>query len=260
METVLAKLPDLLVILVRVSAVLVATPFFNQSLFLSGVKYGFAFLVSLLLLPVVPASGWALPATLTGMFVFLLQEFTIGLAVGLTVLIVLSAMEIVGQLVSFQMAFSMSTVMDPTFGTQSNVISALLVMLGTLLFFMLGGDRFVLNALAESFRLLPPGRLAVTRGAVDLLNRMVTHALTIGFQLAAPVVVLLLSVDFTLTLVSKAAAKMQIFFVGMPLKIGLGLIGTGLLLGVVLRVWTREISALPDWFFSLFRLLQVSHG
>jgi flagellar biosynthetic protein FliR len=260
MDAFIGRLPFLLVILVRVTAVMVAVPFFNQPIFLNGVKLAFAFLLSLLLLPAVPTTGWALPVSLPGLIVLLLQELAIGLAIGLIVLIVLSAMEVLGQLMSFQMTFSMSTVLDPTLGVQSNVISVLLVMLAALLFIMLGGDHFVLQTLARSFRVLPPGQLTVTRGAVDLYSRLVTHAMTVGFQLAAPAVVLQLSVDFTLSLVSKTAAKMQIFFVGMPLKLALGLVGMGLLLGTVLKVWSREVAGLPALFSTLFRLLGAAHG
>lgn len=260
MDDVAAKMPVLLVILLRVSAVLVAVPFFGQRVFSVGIKMAFAFLVSLLLLPAAPAAGWPLPGSVLGLVAFLLQELVVGLSVGLTVLLLLTAIEVVGQLLSFQMAFSMSTVLDPTMGAQSNVISAVLVMAATLLFLMLGGDHIVLGALAKSFQVLPPGSLRVSRGALDLLHRLLSHALTTGVQLAAPVVILLLAVDFTLSLVSRAAAKMQIFFVGLPLKIALGLVGTGLLLGVVLNVWTREVNDLPRWLSSLFRLLRAAHG
>jgi flagellar biosynthetic protein FliR len=257
LETVTAQVPYFLVVFIRISAFIGFVPFFNNQNFFMMVKVGLAFLLTVLLYPSISLSSWVIPNHTLGFLLVVTQEVLVGILMGLAFLIVLFGLQLAGRMVGFQMAFSMANVVDPTFGANANVLSVFLVMLGTMLLIALGGDHFLLYSLDRSFDILTPGSIAVTRNLLNDLSAMVIKSFEIGFKLAAPAVILLLCIDLTLGLIGKTASKMQIFFVGLPLKISIGLFGISLMLGFVLSVWGKEVAKLPEFLLRLFKLMRI---
>lgn len=257
MRTIIDQAPLFMVVFIRMSAFIAFVPFFNNQNYIMQVKVGIAFFMSVLLFPVIDTASWHMPNN-TAEFIFIVsQEMLVGVLIGLTFLIILFGLQLAGRMVGFQMAFSMANVVDATFGSQSNVLSVLLVMMGTLLIIALGGDHYLLYSLKRSFEILPPGTIAVTKALLDELSVMVVKSFEIGFKLASPAVILLLSIDLTLGLIGKTASKMQIFFVGLPLKISVGLFSITLILGFVLSIWGKEVPRFPEYLLRLFGLMRV---
>jgi len=257
LTTIIDQAPLFMVVFIRIGAFIAFVPFFNDQNYIMAVKVGIAFFMSVLLFPVIDTATWHIPGNAAQFILMVAQEVLVGLLIGLTFLIILFGLQLAGRIVSFQMAFSMANVVDSTFGAQSNVLSVLLVMLGTMLIIAMGGDHYLLYSLKKSFEVLPPGTIAVTRSLVDELSAMVVKSFEIGFKLASPAVILLLSIDLTLGLIGKTASKMQIFFVGLPLKISVGLFSISLILGFVLSIWGKEVPLLPDYLLRLFGLMRV---
>ena len=181
----------------------------------------------------------------------------IGILMGLTFLILLFSLQLTGTLLGFQMAFSMASAVDPSFEEDSNVMSVLLVMIGTMLFLNLRGDHYMLYALQKSFSILVPGSIAVTQNLITELSVMIIKAFEVGFKLAAPAIILLLAIDITLGLIGKTASKMQIFFVGLPLKIAVGLWSLTLIMGFIVTIFGKEVDKLPRYLIHFFRLMKV---
>lgn len=177
--------------------------------------------------------------------------------IGLTLLIILFGLQLAGRILGFQMAFSMANVVDNTFGSNANVLSVMLVLIGTMLILSMNGDHYLLYSLTRSFEILVPGSIAVTRNLLDELSRMIVHGFEIGFKLASPAIILLLAIDLTLGLIGKTASKMQIFFVGLPLKISVGLFSFSLVLGFVISIWGEDIGKLPQYLIHLFTLMRI---
>jgi flagellar biosynthetic protein FliR len=144
-------------------------------------------------------------------------------------------------------------VVDVTFGDNANVLSVFMVVLGTMLIVTLGGDHYLLYTINRSFEVLIPGTFVVTKPLLSELSRLIVHAFEVGFKLSAPAVILMLCIDLTLGLIGKTASKMQIFFVGLPLKIALGLFGFSLILGFIVSIWAKDIPRFPDIILGLFK-------
>ncbi len=256
-NTIAAQAPYFMMVFIRISAFMGFVPFFENRNFIMPIKIGFAFLVSLLLFPVMSISSWTIPTNLPGFILVVTQEILVGILMGLTFLILLFGLQLAGRMLGFQMAFSMANVVDPAFGTNSNVLSVLLVLLGTLLVILLGGDHYLLFCLSKSFEILEPGSIAVTKTLIIDLSTMIVNSITIGFKLAAPAIILLLCIDLTLGLIGKTSTKMQIFFVGLPLKISVGLLSFSMILGFVISVWGKEIAKLPEYILHFFTLMKI---
>ncbi|MCP4152376.1 MAG: flagellar biosynthetic protein FliR [bacterium] len=256
METVLAKAPYFVIVYIRLGAFIAFVPFFDNRGFIMPIKVTFAFFISLLLFPTILLDTWNVPDNVLGFMWVVTGEILIGISIGFVLMVLLFVLQLAGRLLGFQMAFSMANVADPTFGN-SGVLSVILVLIGTMTFLSIGGDHYLLYTLNKSFAMLPPGSFASTRLLLKLMSDFIMHAFEIGFKLASPAIILLLCIDVTLGLIGKTASKMQIFFVGLPLKIAVGLFSFILMLELVVSMWARDIHNFPVIFTSFFKSMRI---
>lgn len=257
MDQALAQAPLFFLVFIRISAFLTFVPFFNDPNFIINPKVVFAFFVSLLIFPAISTTSWVIPSNILGLLFMVTQEIFVGILIGLIVMILLFILQFTGHLLGFQMAFSMANVIDSTFGENSNVLSVLMMLVGTMLLISIGGDHYLLYSLKSSFELLPPGSFTVTKPLLKELSMYIVHAFEVGFKLAIPAIILLLCIDFTLGLIGKTSTKMQIFFVGLPLKISIGLFMFTFITGFIATIWTEEIVKIPGFLVELFKLMRI---
>lgn len=257
MEEVIAKAPYFMIVFIRMGAFIAFVPFFNNQNFIMTIKIGFAFFISLLLFPSMSTAKWVIPTDTLGFLYLVTMEIMVGILMGLAFLILLFGLQLAGRMLGFQMAFSMANVVDTTFGDNANVLSVFMVVMGTMVIIAMGGDHYLLYSIDRSFDTLAPGTLLVSRPLLNELSRLVVHAFEVGFKLSAPAVILMLAIDLTLGLIGKTASKMQIFFVGLPLKIAIGLFGFSLILGFVASIWAKDIPKFPEIFFRLFNSMRT---
>lgn len=257
LEAIAAQTPYFMLVFVRMAAFVGFVPFFSNQNFYAFIKVAFAFLLTVLLFPTISMSNWVVPTNVAGFVLAVTQEVLIGILMGLTFLIMLFGLQLTGRVLGFQMAFSMANVVDNTFGSNANVLSVFLVMVGTMMIISLRGDHYFLLSLSKSYDMLIPGSMAVTRDLIDELGKMIIRSFEVGFKLAAPAVILLLCIDITLGLIGKTASKMQIFFVGLPLKISIGLFSFTLIMGFVIAIWGKEVEKLPHYLMRFFSLMRI---
>ncbi len=256
-ELVAVNAVPFMVVFIRISGFMLLVPFFNNKNFSSVIKVAFAFTTALLLFPGIDIKEWVIPTDIPSFILIMIQEILIGLLIGLVLLIMLFTLELVGHLVGYQMAFSMARAVDSTFGNQSNVISVFLVLTGTMLLLAVSADHYLLWTLKHSFTLLPPGSVLPSNELISSLNKMMTRGFEIGFRLASPAIIILLLLDVVLGIIGKTTPKMQIFFVGLPMKIAIGLFSITLTLKFVVSIWGREVGELSTRILKMFSLMRI---
>ena len=156
----------------------------------------------------------------------LMQEFLVGLVLGLVVMMIFSMFHFVGQLVDYQMGFSMVNVMDPFSNQQTPITGNLYYMIISLFFVTQGGLHLVLRAMFESFGVLRLGEAVVltNQNLPQIIMNIIINYFRIGFNIALPIIGTLIIVNFILGILVKAVPQMNVFVVGMPLKVFIGLI------------------------------------
>lgn len=156
----------------------------------------------------------------------LIREFLIGLLIGFVVMMMFSLFHFVGQLVDFQIGFSMVSVADP-FGQQQMPITGNLYYLIVSLFFIgSGAFHAVIAAFFDSYGILGIGE-AVVLGNANLMYyvlNIIIDYFVFGVRIALPVIGTVLIVDITLGILVKAVPQMNVFVVGLPIKVFLGMI------------------------------------
>ena len=222
-----------LFIFVRIGIVFALLPLFGGESYPRRISATIVFFLSLVLLPVVPPA--AVPAAnlnVLTLIVLLLHELLVGLTLGLSVSIIFAGAQIAGEVIGFQMGFSIVNVVDPITGVDAPITSNLLYLLAFLIFLSLNGHHMLLKALVESFTVLPVQAGLPHQAFLAAVMSYLGQAFVIGVKVAAPVIGILLLVNVAFAIMSRAIPQMNVFMMAFPVTIAVGL----LFLIVVIRM------------------------
>jgi flagellar biosynthetic protein FliR len=243
-------------VLVRISAIMALLPVFGSMGVPMRAKAGLSILMALVLFPSVAAQGMPEMSFSLALFFFnVVKEVAVGITIGFTASFLFVAVQFAGRVVDQQMGFAMAQVIDPF--TEANVTATgqLLTLLFSLLFLLLNGHYFLLLAIDKSFELIPLlGAQMPTANMARFMTRMSADILEVGIRLAAPVFVVLVVTSLSLGIVARTVPQINVFFVGLPLRIGLGLIT----LVVVLPLLAEAFRGMVDELMrDIWRLLYI---
>lgn len=207
----------------RILAFLSVAPLFGSRGIPLQVKILSAFFITLVVAPVIPhLPPDVAPASDRGLLI-LIQQVLIGLTMGAATKVVFSSMEMAGHIAGLQMGLGFATFFDPQNGTQVPLVGQFVSIFATLLFLTMNGHLMMISALSESFYNLPIGQAIATnsfRGVVEAGGMIFKW----GVQLSLPIMAALMLVNIALGVLTRAAPQLNIFAVGFPLTLGVGMI------------------------------------
>lgn len=209
---------------VRVLALFTTAPVFSQRSIPMRAKVGLAFLVAvcaqatLVGQPVVSVNSSAALGTL-------LQQIVVGLAIGFAVRLVFAALEVAGELIGLQMGLNFASFFDPASNAQISAISRFFVQIGTLLFIVVNGHLLLLMAVVKSFDAFPVDGNFMQSLAQMRIHEMGGAVFASAFWIALPMIAMLLFVNLALGIISRVAPQMNIYAVGFPVTLTVGLVG-----------------------------------
>lgn len=213
------------VIIVRLAGFLLLLPVFSGTTVPNLVKV--IFLVPLAL--IVYSNGIVGEITYhsgtAGLVILLIKEFMVGLTLSFAVYTIFMVLFMVGQFMDYQIGFSMVSVFDPVTQIQVPITGNLLYMFSIVLLVRTGGLHSLIAAIVKTFEILPPGKaiLVGNAGLAEYMLSILSDYFALGVQIAMPVIGTIFIVDVSLGLLVKAAPQMNIFAVGMPIKLLVGL-------------------------------------
>jgi flagellar biosynthetic protein FliR len=152
-----------------------------------------------------------------------LSELAVGAAMAFGLFAAFAAFQFAGKLLDIQIGFSMGTVYDPVTRAQSPLLGSALNVLALVLFFALDGHHLLLRGVAYSLETLPPGTLPARWSLLPFVDQFGVMFL-FGLTLVAPVVFTLLLVDVGIGIASRTMPQLNIFTIGIPVKIVVGLL------------------------------------
>jgi flagellar biosynthesis protein FliR len=172
----------------------------------------------------------------------LVQEVMIGVVLGLTVRLALSALQIAGATIAQQLGLGFVTTVDPTQGQQGVLVGNFLAMLGVALIFATDLHHVVIAALDDSYRLFRPGVTLPTGDIAELMLSTVGGAFRVGVQIAAPFLVFGLLFNVGLGVIARLMPQLQVFFLGLPASIMIGFALMMLLVGALMSTFLGYIG------------------
>jgi len=222
--------------LARITAFFIAGPFFSLRNIPATVKVGLSLMVAFTVFPLigpeyggVPLDGWA--------YIFaLVRETLVGLAIGYTASLLLVAVIYAGSLMDIHIGFFMSQIFDPISGSMAGILSRFMYLLGMAALLAFNGHHLIIAALVNSFQLVPLNTAQVTGASALFLIKVFAQMLSIGVQIAAPLVAVMLIIDVTMGLIARTAPQINVFMLGFPVKITAGLITLSVMVPVLARI------------------------
>lgn len=211
-------------ILVRTTSMFMSAPAFSDRAIPARYKIGLGGLVSLLLLPVVDGPAIATSFNHLTAIILVLKEMLTGIIIGFALTMLFAGVEFAGEYVSLDMGFSLVQVYDPTFNQTFSIIARLKSILAILIFLIIDGHHFLLQAVVYSYEVIPVGGWQLSYLAVDKLMRISAQVFVIGIKIAAPAIVALFLTSVAMGIIARAVPQMNIFFVGIPVRIVVGLV------------------------------------
>jgi flagellar biosynthetic protein FliR len=215
--------------LTRILGLIAAAPVFGHSSVPLRQKIGLGLLITVIVAPLLPPSHSSDPFSLNGMLI-MADQFMIGLAMGFAMRIVFASIELAGEVIGLSMGLNFATFFDPQSQGESSVVSQFFVVLGTLIFLAANGHLLVLSVLAESFQILPIASSSLGTQSVRHVAELAGVIFSSGLQLSLPVLAALLVTSVSLGILTRAAPQLNIFGVGFPISIGIGLLAIALAL------------------------------
>ncbi len=209
--------------LARILGLIAASPLFGNPSFPRSAKVGLGVLLAMIITPVIPALPAADPLSMQG-FLILLQEMLIGLAMGFSMRIVFAAIEMAGEVASMTMGLGFATVFDPQSRGRSSAVSQFVALIATLAFLSVNAHLVLIEVLAESFVSLPISATPISKSMPYQLVSWGGAIFRVGLQLSLPIVAALLITTVALGILTRAAPQLNIFGIGFPVSLGVGLL------------------------------------
>lgn len=208
----------LLIIFVRILGAITFLPIIEETKLPKITLAGFSLAIAISVFFKTDVSVTYYEPNLMSYTILVMREAIVGLIMGIIVKIFFQIYPFVGSLLSTQGGLGMSMTMDPTAGTQSTLIGRL-YNLGLGAFFVIsGGYHWMIHTLVESFEIVPIGREVFGPSIVVTMIDTMSRYFEIGFKLAMPIVSVVIIVDFTMGILARTVPQMNMFVVGIPLK------------------------------------------
>ncbi len=253
-EWSLEPLVSFLLVLARMAGLMVFTPILGSSNIAPQIRAGLVMGLTLLLYPAV---GTEVAPVSPGIFNLILAvsiELLVGMLLGLLGNLFLGALQFSGQLMGFQMGFSVINLIDPQTKVEAPVLAILQNLLGMLIFLSLNAHHWFIQAMVDSYSILPGRSFSLSPPVAAELLEVSGQIFAVGFRLAAPIILALAISDIFIGIVGRAAPQIHILIVGMPLKILGGFVLLGFTAPVMVRFAGDHMAQLQG---RLYRLLQL---
>jgi flagellar biosynthetic protein FliR len=244
-------------IFIRVSVILFMLPFFNARAIPVLSKAGLAFLMTIILVPVVDSDLIASPENLWGLAQIVLSEFAIGMILGLMTNFFFEGVRIMGQLVGFQTGFAITNVLDPQRAIQVSILSNTAYLLAVVLFLLLNGHHILIDAIRESFDIIKIGSIQINTQLFQKIIEMSGSMFIIGIKIGSPAIAALLFTKVAFGLVTKMIPQMNIMIVAFPVQIFIGLLFFGVSLNLLLGFTENYLSGLRSLLLGAMTWIRV---
>ncbi|ADW70914.1 flagellar biosynthetic protein FliR [Granulicella tundricola] len=224
---------------VRLSGLMLFAPFLGSAVIPARIKAVLVVALTFVIYPLVSRSLTPQPLNDWPLLVF--RELLVGVSIGIATSVVFEAVQMAGQILSIQMGYSLINILDPNTQVDTTVIAMFHQSIAMLIFLRLDVHLWLIRAIGNSFTYLPPGGAQLSRPFMFTLIGAGSAILSIGVQIAAPVLSATLLTDIVLGLLGKASPQLPLMLLGPAVKSLLGLA----ILFTSLKYW-------PDMFRVLF--------
>lgn len=230
----------------RVGALFMTGPAFGDFSLSPSIRLAAALAVSVAIAPVAAPAypDWARAAELPAMTLIIAGEILAGAFLGLAARAMMSALNVAGQVIAFQMGLSLAQIFDPTQDLQGAIVGGFLAVLGTAMLFATDLHHLLLRAIVESYGLMAPGVIPAFGDMAEAMVATLSSAFSIGVRLASPFILFGLVFYVGAGVLSRLMPQAQVFFLLLPANLASGVM---LLMLTVSLIMTAFLGAFEDF-------------
>ena len=244
-----------LLIFIRIGAMLSFVPFYNSNTIPVLVRLALSLLLTYIIFFNVESYPFKADDSLMLLFLFGFKEVFVGIIMGFTLNIVFQGISFAGLLVGRDMGLAMSSMFDPVSGDDGNIIATMLSMAAVIVFVLIDGHHFIVQSLSHSFTLIPLGGFAVTESAYLLIVKYSGSIFILAVKIASPIIVAFFLIHLASGIIARVSPSFQVFFVLIPLKIGLGLFLLVLVTPLYIYLFRDLMYEYEDKLYEILKVL-----
>ena len=254
MELILERVETFLLVLIRLLVFLSFMPLFKSRSLPRMTKIAISIVFAIVLFPLIPTpEGIANNAIAYSLLIC--KEIIVGIILGFATEFIFHGVRFAGHILGHQLGLAMASVLDPQTSEQISIIGQFKWLLAIMLFLAMEGHHIFLEAMAVSFKLIPLTGIVLNEGLVPYIIRLSTQIFVIAIQISAPVMAALIMTNMGMGLLARTLPQMNIFIVGFPLTIGIGLISIALGIPFFALTMDRLLGLAKNIIADLLKLL-----
>jgi len=221
----------------------------------TAVKMAVAVALAVILVPLIPTLR-VQNLQLTAYALLALKQLAVGMMIGYLASLLLICAEMGGRLLDVQIGISAAQLFDPSAGDQIAVLGRMYHTIAMMVFLAINGHHWLILGVFKSFQLVPVGEISLSPGSFNAVFILLWRSLEITLRIAAPGIAALFLADVTLGLIARAVPQMNVFFVGIPPKIFLGIIILALASPFIVSAMSSVIGNMPYYLDALLKSLR----
>ena len=227
----------------RVGAMIMMLPGFGESFVPPRIRLAFALTVAVILAPVIGATLPGPPDAAAELALLIGSEVLVGVVIGAVARLLLTALNIAGQVIGLQTGLAFAQAVDPTLGQQGAVVAAFLNITALALIFVSGLHHLFLIGVRGSYDAFPPGMPVPAGDAAEWALTSLSQSFALGIQMTAPLLVFGLVFYLALGVLSRLMPQAQIFFIAMPSSILFGFAIVAVTFGALMLAWLGQMES-----------------
>ncbi|MCR8656266.1 flagellar biosynthetic protein FliR [Paenibacillus endoradicis] len=253
-EVFMNGVPIFLLIFCRVTAFFVVSPVFSHKTVPSIFKIGLGFFISVFIF-MMHADNQVMVLDIQYVLL-IIREVLIGLMMGFIVYLFFALMHTAGGIIDMQIGFAMANIIDPVSGTSVPLLGNFKYLLMLVCFLMMNGHHYLLSGLMDSYQWIPIENNWFSKMAdgsiAEFITNSVVLSIIIGIQIAVPIMVAMFITDVGLGFLAKTAPQFNVFVIGFPVKIMLGLLLIILMLPGMSLIFEKVFSIMFNTLEQFF--------
>lgn len=209
--------------LTRILGLVMVAPVLGHRSVPARVKIGLGVFIALIIAPTLPPMPDVSLGSWHGLFI-LVQQFLIGMAMGFIMRVIFTAVEAAGEIIGLQMGLGFASFFDPQSAGQTLVLARFFNLMTALVFLAVNAHLLMIGALVDSFQGLPISTQPLSAAGFHNVAAFGSTIFAVGLQLSLPVIAIMLMTNLSLGILTRSAPQLNIFAIGFPITLGVGLI------------------------------------
>lgn len=244
-------------ILLRFIGMIIVSPIFGRRNVPPLLRMGFCLLMSIIVMMILPKSQYAASSSYFDLFFNGVKEVALGMLMGFISYMALSVAIAAGQLIDMQIGFGMANFFDPSIGMQMALTSNFLNILIMLVFFVTNSHHKLIQLMFSSFQMISPGNVEFGLKAIEMMFLYFTWFIILIVKVTLPIIAVTTIIEVGLGVIVKTMPQMNMFVVGIPLKLVMGIIILILFLSAFVFIMEGAFDQMFDWHEKIIQGLIV---